>query len=109
MKSFRIRLFLSHLALSAAIIGSCVAFIILVWYPPPVAQLEGIFSILIVMAGVDVGAGPLFTLVAASPKKTRAQLTRDLAIIGAVQFLALGYAVYTTCIARPAYIVYSVG
>jgi len=109
MKSLRLRLFLTHLAISAAIIGSCVAFIVFAWYPPPFAQLEGISSILLLMAGVDVGAGPLCTLVAASPKKSRAHLARDLAVIGSVQLLALGYAVYTTCIARPAFVVYSVG
>lgn len=109
MKSLRLRLFLSHLAISAAVIGACVAFIVFVWYPPPFAQLEGIFSILLVMAGVDVGAGPLCTLVAASPKKSRAHLARDLAVIGTVQLIALGYAVYTTCVARPAFVVYSVG
>lgn len=109
MTSFRLRLFLTHLAISSAVIGCCVAFIVFVWYPPPFAQLEGVFSILLVMAGVDVGAGPLCTLVAASPKKTRAHLARDLAVIGSVQLLALGYAVYTTCVARPAFVVYSVG
>ncbi|HYA65610.1 MAG TPA: TfpX/TfpZ family type IV pilin accessory protein [Burkholderiaceae bacterium] len=111
MKSFpfRIRFFLTHLAISAVVIGLCVAFIVFVWYRPPFAQLEGIFSILLLMAAVDVGAGPLCTLVAASPKKTRAHLARDLAIIASVQLLALGYAVYTTCIARPVYVVYSVG
>ncbi len=107
--SLRIRLSLSHLAISAAIIGASVAFIILVWYPPPLAQIEGVMKILLVMAGVDVCAGPLCTLVAASPKKTRAHLTRDLAMIATVQFAALAYAVYTTFIARPAFIVYSVG
>jgi hypothetical protein len=109
MKSLRARLFLSHLAVSAAIVAAAVAVIILVWYPPPLAQLEGIFKILLVMAGVDVCAGPLCTLVAASPKKTRGHLARDLAVIGLVQLCALGYAVYTTFIARPAYIVYNTG
>jgi len=108
-KSFRLRLFLTHLAISAAVIGCCVAFIVFVWYPPPFAQLEGVFSILLVMVGVDVGAGPLCTLVAASPEKTRAHLARDLAVIGTVQLAALGYALYTTYVARPAYVVYSVG
>ena len=107
--SFRLRLFLTHLAISAVVIGACVAFIIFVWYPPPLARLEGVFSILLVMAGVDVGAGPLCTLVAASPKKTRAHLARDLAVIASVQLLALGYALYTTCVARPVYLVYSLG
>jgi hypothetical protein len=109
MKSLRIRLFLSHLAISAAVIGTCVAFVLLVWYPPPLAQIEEIASILFVMVGVDVCAGPLCTLVAASPKKTRGHLVRDLAVIAAVQLLALGYGLYTTCIARPAFVVYSVG
>ena len=109
MKSLRIRLFLTHLAVSAVVIGLCIAFVVLIWYPPPFAQLEGIFSILLVMALVDVGAGPLCTLVAASPTKTRAHLARDLAVIVSVQLLALGYALYTTCIARPAFVVYSVG
>jgi hypothetical protein len=109
MKSLRLRFFLSHLAISGAVVGAAVTFIVLVWYPPPLAQLEGIFKILLVMAGVDVGAGPLCTLVAASPKKTRGHLARDLAVIGFVQLCALGYAVFTTFIARPAYIVYNMG
>jgi hypothetical protein len=109
MRSHRLRLFLSHLAISAAVVGASVAFIILVWYPPPLSQLEGVVKILLVMAGVDVCAGPLCTLVAASPKKTRAHLARDLAVIGIVQLTALGYAVYTTFVARPAFIVYNSG
>jgi hypothetical protein len=105
----RLRLFLLHLAISAAIVGASAAFIVLVWYPPPLAQVEGIFKILLVMAGVDVCAGPLCTLVAASRKKTRGQLARDLAVIGLVQLAALGYAFYTTFAARPAFIVYNSG
>ncbi|HXY06201.1 MAG TPA: hypothetical protein VEI05_06655 [Burkholderiaceae bacterium] len=107
--SFRVRFFLAHLAISAGVIGACVAFVLLIWYPPPFAQLEGILPILLVMAGVDVGAGPLCTLVAASPKKSRGHLARDLTVIATVQLCLLGYALYTTCIARPVYVVYSVG
>lgn len=107
--TLRLRIFAAHLAISAAVIGACIAFIVIVWYPPPLAQLEGLFSILLVMAGVDMCAGPLCTLVAASPKKPRRELVRDLAIIGSVQLAALGYALYTTCVARPAFIVYSAG
>ncbi len=106
---YRLRYFLTHLALSALIVGSAVALVVFVWYPPPFAQIEGIYSILLVMAGVDVGAGPLCTLVAASPRKSRAHLARDLAIIGCVQLGALLYGVHTAFAARPAYVVYSVG
>jgi hypothetical protein len=109
MKSLRLRLFLGHLVLSAAIIGSAIAFVRLVWYPGALAHLEGIFDVLVVMAGVDVAAGPLCTLVAASPGKSRRELARDLSIIGAIQLLALGYALYTSAIARPVYLVYSFG
>jgi hypothetical protein len=107
MKNLRIRLFLSHLGISAAVIGLSIAFILLVWYPGPLASFEGIYAILVLMAIVDVAAGPLCTLVAASPKKSRGELARDLAIIGAVQLMALGYALYTTGIARPVYVVYN--
>src|SRR5882724_5011733 len=92
MKSLRLRFFLSHLAISATVVGAAITFIAFVWYPPPLAQLEGIFKILLVMAGVDVCAGPLCTLVVASPNKSRRRLARDLAVIGAVQLAALGYA-----------------
>ena len=109
MRSQRVRLFLSHLAISTAIVGAAVAFIVGVWYPPPLAQIEGIFRILLLMAAVDVCAGPLCTLVVASPKKARGHLARDMAVIGTVQLAALGYAFYTTCIARPAFIVYNSG
>ena len=106
---YRLRYFLTHLALSALIVGSTVVLVVFVWYPPPFAQIEGIYSILLVMAGVDVGAGPLCTLVAASPRKSRAHLARDLAVIGCVQLGALLYGVHTAFAARPAYVVYSVG
>ena len=105
----RLRLALSHLGISAGVILLCASAIIFIWYPPPLAQLEGISSILWIMAAVDAGAGPLCTLVAASPKKSRAELKRDLAVIGSVQLLALLYALLTVFVARPAYIVYNAG
>jgi hypothetical protein len=105
----RLRFFLGHLAISAVVIAAFIAFVLLVWYPGAFAKFEGVYDVLIVMAIVDVGAGPLCTLVAASPNKSRSHLARDLAVIGAVQLLALGYATYTTGSARPAYIVFSFG
>jgi hypothetical protein len=109
MTSRRVRLFLSHLLLSALVIGSCIALIVLVWYPGALAEFDGVYGILLMMAIVDVGAGPLCTLVAAAPNKPRAELARDLSIIGVVQLIALGYAIYTTAIARPVFLVYSFG
>jgi len=102
-------MFCLHLLVSAALVGTAIGAIVYAWYPPPFAQLEGIFSILAIMAFVDVCAGPLCTLVAASAGKTRGHLARDLAVIAFVQVCALGYAVYTTWIARPVFVVYSTG
>lgn len=104
---FRLRFFFAHLGISALLIGACVAFILLVWYPGGLARLEGVYDILLVMAFVDVAAGPLCTLVVATPNKSRRELTRDLAIIGGIQLLALSYAAFTTGISRPAFVVMS--
>ncbi len=109
IRSLRLRYFLIHLLISALVIGLFLALILFVWYPEGFASLESIYPILVIMAGVDVGIGPLCTLVAASPNKTRAHLARDLATIGVMQIVALGYAMYTTAIARPAFVVYAFG
>jgi hypothetical protein len=109
MKNLRFRLCLSHLCISALVIGLATTFILLIWYPGALAQLEGVYAILAVMVVVDVGAGPLCTLVVASPGKSRRELMRDLATIAGIQLLALGYALYATGTARPAYVVYSFG
>jgi len=109
MMPVRLRIFLIHLSLSALLVGSCVAFVLLIWYPGGLAKLDGIADILFVMVGVDVAAGPLCTLVAAAPGKSRQELRRDLTVIGCIQLLALGYALVTSAIARPAFVVYSFG
>ncbi len=49
---------------------------------------------------------PLLTLIIAAPKKWRRELTRDLAIIGAVQVAALLYGAHSLFVARPAFIVF---
>lgn len=107
LTSRRLRFFLSHLGLSALVIGTCAALVLLVWYPGALAGMEGTYPILIMMIIVDVGIGPVCTLVAAAPGKGRAELARDLTVIALVQLSALGYAMYTCASARPAYIVYS--
>jgi len=109
MASRRLRYFSAHLLTSAILVGVACGLVLVFWYPAPVAKLEGVYQILLVMACVDVCAGPLCTLVAAAPTKSRPALARDLAVIATVQLAALGLAVYTAAIARPAFIVYSVG
>ena len=103
----RVRFALGHLALSAVVVSAFVSFVLLVWYPPPLGHLEGVYPILMLLVAVDVCFGPLLTLVVASPTKPRRSLYRDLAIIGVAQFAALGYGAHSTFVARPAFIVYN--
>jgi hypothetical protein len=104
--SRRLRLFASHVFISAAAVGTLAALLLLVWYPGPLFTLQGAAVILMIVVFVDVVIGPLLTLIIASPKKGRRELTRDLAIIGAIQVAALLYGAHSLFVARPAFIVF---
>ena len=106
---FRARCFLIHLTISALVVVSAAGFVYGVWYRPPLGRLEGVLDILLLMAAVDVCAGPLCTLIAASPAKPRREFARDMTLIGLVQLAALGYALYAVGVARPAFLVYNIG
>lgn len=103
----RFKAFCLHLAGSIAIVGSSVLFVLLVWYPPPLAELQGLRSIILLLAAVDLILGPLATLIVANPRKPSAELGRDISVIVVVQFSALVYGLYTAYSARPAFVVYN--
>jgi hypothetical protein len=90
------------------VVGAVATFVLLVWYPAPLPRLQGVPAILGLLALVDVVVGPMLTLVIASAKKDRRQLTRDLAVIGTVQLAALIYGVHSVFVARPVFIVFNV-
>jgi hypothetical protein len=92
-----------HLALSAAVGLAVVALVLLAWYPSPMAGLLGVDAILLIMLGIDVVLGPLFTLLVFDRRKRR--LGWDLATIAALQLLALGYGLHTIHQGRPAFVV----
>lgn len=98
---FRLRAAFLHLLASALIAALAAALVFLVWYPPPYATLAGGTSLFLLIVSVDVVMGPALTAVAASPGKGRAELTRDLAVIVALQLAAFGYGLYTMALARP--------
>jgi len=103
----RIRYSLVHLGVSASVVAPVVAVALLVWYPAPLASLEGVGLILLIIAAVDVCLGPLLTSIVASPNKSTRELARDLSVIGFVQLAALMYGVHSTFFARPAFVVYN--
>jgi len=92
-----------HLAVSGAVAVAVVALVLLAWYPQPLPRLLGVDAILLIMLGVDVVLGPLFTLIVFDRRKKR--LAWDLAAIAALQLLALGYGIHTLHAGRPAFVV----
>jgi len=92
-----------HLAASGVVAVAVVALVLLAWYPQPMPQLLGVDAILLIMLGVDVVLGPLFTLIVFDRRKRR--LAWDLATIAVLQVLALGYGTYTIYQGRPAFVV----
>lgn len=105
--AFRLRWAAGHFALSAVLVGTVVLAIVSVWYPPPLSSLQGLQTIVLLIATIDLALGPLCTLLIASPNKSREQILRDVAIIGAIQLVALAYGVHTVWLARPAYVVFN--
>jgi hypothetical protein len=99
----RIKAALIHLGISA-IIGVLVCILIFgIWYPWPIGVATGGMKLVYLMLGVDVVLGPLLTLIVfKTGKKT---LKFDLTCIAIMQALALAYGLYTSAMARPAFIV----
>lgn len=96
-----------HLGISAAIGLVAVAVMLLAWYPGEYFRISGGSVLVLIMVGVDVGLGPLITLIIFDPAK-RQRLVYDLAVIAAVQLAALVYGAYIMFEARPAYAVFVV-
>jgi hypothetical protein len=104
---FRLRFAFSHFACSALVVGTFVAWVLGFLYPPPLAQLEGVLLVLMLVVLVDLCLGPLLTLVVANPRKPRASLVRDVGAIVIVQIAALGYGAYSVYVSRPAFVVFN--
>jgi hypothetical protein len=83
--------------------AAVLALVLLTWYPQPMPQLLGVGSILLIMLGVDVVLGPIFTFIVFDRRKKR--LAWDLATIAALQLAALAYGLYTLHQGRPAFVV----
>lgn len=97
-----------HLFASGLIAALSAALVFLVWYPTPYGALAGGAGLFLLIVSVDVVLGPALTAVVASPGKGRAELTRDLAVIVAVQLAAFGYGLHTMALARPVLLAFEV-
>ncbi len=95
----------SHLLISALIGAAVIAFFYLVWYPGPLARIQGANLLAMLIIGIDVVLGPTMTAILASQKKSKKALIFDLIIIGALQIGALIYGIAIASESRPAYLV----
>jgi hypothetical protein len=102
----RPRAVLSHLGLSAAIVGTACALIFFVWYPHPYFRATGASRVLLVLVGVDLVLGPLLTAIVFKPGKRG--LKFDLVVIALVQLAAFVYGATTIYRGRPYFTVFAV-
>lgn len=105
--TFRLKVFSAHLGLSVLLLSAVFLFLYLGWYAWPAWYLMGAATITGLMVLVDVGLGPLATLVVSNPAKPRSELKRDIALIAVIQLAALLYGVHTLWAMRPVYYVFS--
>jgi len=92
-----------HFGLSAVAAAVIVAYVLWLWYPGALASLHGVYGMLLVLLGVDIVLGPVCTfLVFDRRKKT---LPMDLAIIAAIQIVAMAYGIHVIQQGRPQYVV----
>lgn len=105
---FRARAFSLHFLGSAVALTLVLGILYAIWYAWPGRYLVGALPVAAIMVIVDLGLGPLATLVIANPNKPRAEFRRDLAVILLIQVLALSYGSLTLWKGRPMYYTFSV-
>lgn len=104
---FRLKLFSLHLLCSLAVLTLVLGLLYLGWYRWPGWYLTHALRVVPILIIVDAALGPLLTLLIANPRKSRRELGRDIAIIAAVQLMALGYGAATLWRGRPLYYAFS--
>jgi hypothetical protein len=97
----RLRASAIHLLLSLVVAALSAALVFGLWYPTPYTVLAGGVTLFLLVTGVDVVLGPLLTLVAFNPAKTRTHLWRDLITIAVLQVAGLIYGLHIVYVARP--------
>lgn len=102
----RLRAAAIHLGISATIAAAAAALVWQVWYPAPLATMQGVSALMVLLVGVDVVLGPLLTAIVYRPGKPG--LRFDLGVIAALQLAALLYGLHTIWAGRPALIVFNV-
>jgi len=94
-----------HLSISFLLASTIAAVLYFLWFPSPYFIAGGASKLIMVLMGVDIGIGPLLTLIVASPRKSRKLLRLDLSVIAVMQTIAFIYGVHAIAAARPVFVV----
>ena len=95
-----------HLLASALVLGLLAVLVFGIWFPASLRDLTGGTKLFWMVVSVVLVCGPLLTLVVFNNLKSKSELRRDLALVGCIQLLALGYGVHALSYARPLALVY---
>jgi hypothetical protein len=104
----RVRVPALHLLFSTLVAIVAATLVFFLWYPCPFDALAGGIGLFGLLVSVDVVMGPMLSAVAASPKKPRRELRRDLLVIVILQLAAFTYGMQTIARARPVYLSFEV-
>jgi len=104
---FRLKALGLHLLASTVALSIILGTLYFGWYRWPGWHLADAAHVVIVMVGVDIVIGPLLTFVIARSSKPRRELTRDIAMIVALQLSALIYGSVSLWHGRPLYYAFS--
>ena len=102
----RLRAFAIHLIASAIVVLAFLGVMFFGWYPAPYFETDGGWTVLRILAGVDVVLGPLLTLIVFKPGKPG--LKFDMSCIVLAQLGALIYGGTIIYQQRPAFVVFGV-
>jgi hypothetical protein len=97
---------LIHLLISAVLVGNVIGIVLWIWYPKPTFEVLEVFPIVRLLVGVDLGIGPLLTLIVY--KHGKPGLKFDLTVIALIQIVALVYGSYRLHEEKPDYLVFAV-
>ena len=95
-----------HLGISLGVALLAAALVFGLWYPYPYREISGGRELFLLVITVDVILGPLITLAVFNRTKPWRELRRDLAVVVLIQVSALGYGLWTVCVARPVHLVF---
>jgi hypothetical protein len=102
----RFQAFSVHLCASLVVAAMAALLVFGLWYPYPYREISGGRELFLLVVTVDIVLGPLITLAVFNRGKPRNKLRRDLALVVLLQATALGYGLWTVCVARPVHMVF---